>query len=1113
MNRIRVYGLTCVLMIAAAAARATTIVMPSDEQLIAKSPVIVTGTVQSIETVERDGRIWTEATVSVAHALKGEVASTITVREIGGELDGRFTKLYGTPEFTRGERVLLFLESSPRGGYRTIDLFLGKLSEGRQMDGRRLWMRDDAGSEAVLLDANFEPLHAKNVQRDAVGFETFVADRVAGRKGQKNYGIENPVLAKPDTGGLKENFTLISEPRIYRWRQFDSGTGAAWYSGGTQTGYTSGGVNELSTGMNAWTSYSNAKIFYTYSGARSAPYGGLGGPNGVNEVLFNDPLNEISGTFNASTGGVVGTGGFNGVSGSSSWTAPFAADATHPAGAQTAFTITEGNLVIQDGVTPGAGISSNRLAEIIAHEFGHTLGFGHSSDNTALMYAYVTGFGPSLKADDQTAARWLYPNGTAVTPPPSPSVPGAPTNLAATVSGSNVILSWTDNATNETSQSIYLATGNGAFSKILDLGVNVNSTTLSGLAAGTYRLYVVASNSAGASNPSNTVTVSVAGAPLSARFTFTPQTGTVNVTTFTFYDESLGAVASRSWNFGDGSTSNAAVATHVYTRAGLYTVTLTVTGSGETSQTSNTINVTTPLTVAFTWTPSNPSTNDTVTFVDQSTGGVSSWYWMLGDGTVTQEQNPRKRYPSPGTYNVTLSITRGAESAYLSKTITVGSVAPYRSLVSAVAQQGGIGGTQWRTELSLFNAGSQGANVTALFIPAAGGTMVTRALFLAPRQSVVYANTLVDLFGIPNGAGALAIEATSAGANADLRVTSRTFTSGDAGTYGQSVPDVRSEDLETTLYLTGMQSNAAFRTNVGLVNRGGADAAATLTLYDNDGNTLSTANVTIPANNFQQSSLQSFFPEVNGRSFDALSMRVTTPAQDVVTAFASVIDNVSQDPVYIQAKPGRGGSSLTLPAVGRANGANGTFWRSDVTFFNPSTTRFTLSIRYANTTKTLSLGGHSTFLLADVLTQMGYSSGTGPLTISWSGPTAPVVTSRTYTTDGHGGTYGQSIDPIEELHSEVFVPGLRVDGSYRSNIGIFNGGSDAEEVTIALLSPAGYELSSSKVVLQPGELVQQGMPSVGSFTLSVRGDTGAKIFAYGSMIDNASGDPVFFAGR
>src|SRR5207237_10669462 len=104
--------------------------------------------------------------------------------------------------------------------------------------------------------------------------------------------------------------------------------------------------------------------------------------NGTNEVLFNDPLGEIAGSWNPSTGGVVGQGGFNGVSSAQNWTAPFNADGTHTQQTYRAWNITEGNLVIKDNVSPSARISSSELAEIIAHEFGHTLGLGHSADSS-----------------------------------------------------------------------------------------------------------------------------------------------------------------------------------------------------------------------------------------------------------------------------------------------------------------------------------------------------------------------------------------------------------------------------------------------------------------------------------------------------------------------------------------------------------------------------------------------------------------------------------------------------------------------------------------------------------------------------------------------------------
>src|SRR5258708_35779420 len=117
--------------------------------------------------------------------------------------------------------------------------------------------------------------------------------------------------------------------------------------------------------MKAGTSYTAAKINYTYSGATTSAPGGLSGPNGVNEVLFNDPKGEISGTFNPATGGGVGQGGFNGVSRSTNWTGPFDADATHTSQTYRSYVISEGNLTIQDGATAQAGISSTTLAALV----------------------------------------------------------------------------------------------------------------------------------------------------------------------------------------------------------------------------------------------------------------------------------------------------------------------------------------------------------------------------------------------------------------------------------------------------------------------------------------------------------------------------------------------------------------------------------------------------------------------------------------------------------------------------------------------------------------------------------------------------------------------------
>ncbi|HUR80273.1 MAG TPA: hypothetical protein VM733_05880, partial [Thermoanaerobaculia bacterium] len=100
-----------------------------------------------------------------------------------------------------------------------------------------------------------------------------------------------------------------------------------------------------------------------------------------------------------------------------------------------------------------------------------------------------------------------------------------------------------------------------------------------------------------------------------------------------------------------------------------------------------------------------------------------------------------------------------------------------------------------------------------------------------------------------------------------------------------------------------------------------------------------------------------------------------------------------------------------------------------------------------------------------------------------------------------------------------YVPGLRNDASFRSNIGFVNGGWSEETFTVIVLSSFGTELARNTITLDAKEQRQYSVSSLfpnvnsSSFTLAVQGDADAQLFAYGSMVDNASGDPVFFAGQ
>ncbi|WP_386069199.1 PKD domain-containing protein [Tahibacter sp. UC22_41] len=115
-------------------------------------------------------------------------------------------------------------------------------------------------------------------------------------------------------------------------------------------------------------------------------------------------------------------------------------------------------------------------------------------------------------------------------------------------------------------------------------------------AAGTYTVTLTVTDNAGATNTkTSSVTVSSGPANVAPVANFSVATSGLTATFTDSSTDSDGTIASRSWNFGDSTTSTATNPSKTYAAAGTYTVTLTVTdNAGATNTKSSSVTVTAP---------------------------------------------------------------------------------------------------------------------------------------------------------------------------------------------------------------------------------------------------------------------------------------------------------------------------------------------------------------------------------------------------------------------------------------------------------------------------------------------------------------------------------------
>ena len=276
----------------------------------------------------------------------------------------------------------------------------------------------------------------------------------------------------------------------------------------------------------------------------------------------------------------------------------------------------------------------------------------------------------SVGSDTETQSSCITAtlSGTAPTASFSASVTSGMAPLTVTFtdssdSGSSEITSWLwsfgDGGASTEQNPVHIYTSVGTYSVTLKVTSAVGSSTK------TKTGYISATSIASSVSPDAAFSASSTWgtAPLSVTFTDLSTPGSAEIT-------------SRVWTFGDGSTSTDDNPVHVYTTAGIYSVSLTVTtadGSDTVTQSNyiTVLAVTTYPAAAFQASTTSGSAPLSVTFTDLSTPGSSSilaWSWSFGDGETSMEQNPVHVYTSNGSFTVKLTVISSSGSNTLKKT-------------------------------------------------------------------------------------------------------------------------------------------------------------------------------------------------------------------------------------------------------------------------------------------------------------------------------------------------------------------------------------------------------------------------------------------------------------
>ncbi len=406
-----------------------------------------------------------------------------------------------------------------------------------------------------------------------------------------------------------------------------------------------------------------------------------------------------------------------------------------------------------------------------------------------------------------------------------------------------------------------------------------------------------------------------------------------------------------------------------------------------------------------------------------------------------------------------------------------------------------------------------------------------------------------------------------------LVASSRTWTpeSEGIGTLGQGInglPWVGGDLMDDERSLPNLESSDAFRTNLGIVNPTWIyEQTFSVEIFDAAGESAGVLYYGLqPRAHIQVNNILARLG-LSGAGYSAVVKRIgwsditpggipdpTSPPQVDFATYASKVDNRTNDPSYIegQIRVDRWGPPRhrIIPASASTQGVGDTYWTTDLSVHFPGPQSYTFVIvellptggegigdarpeRYL-----LSVDQGGTLALDDILGEHFPDHEVAGLVVSSAagseGVTDLRVTSRTWTPVGpDGGTMGQGIPSYSriEMSDPVVIPGLEASEAFRSNLGLVNLSMNVRATfEVRILDASGNTAGALERTLEPWSHIQinQVLSELGltgsSYTAVVTMTASENLFyhpseswnpsfmAYGSMVDQFTGDPTYLEG-